>query len=333
MKDPSPLTEQEQADLVAYLDGELKGDAAERLEARISRDAAVRAEADSLKKAWDLLDFLPRPEPSANFTNRTLSRLGPVRTGAAKATGVAAVRPARLWQVLVGVGWLACVAAAGVGGYFLYEMLVPAPSPSQPSPDVRPQQSARNEEGPVRLSDLPADVKLFVSTKLWPMLTPDERDSLNKAEGKWPLYEHTLRDLAGKHEVLPPTPGKVYDSWDSLPPDWKTTFSRDHMGKHKLTFALRQKEKKWPDFALWMTEDVARFHRFRPQPPLGASRPRDFDQSVRDFIDKELTPKLTPEESKRLSAAEGKWPEYPRQLVSLARQYHLVVPGMMMPEF
>src|SRR4051794_1130478 len=74
-----PLSEQDRADLVAYLDGELTGEAARAVEARISLDPRVRAEAETLKRTWDLLDFLPRPEPSPSFTQRTLSKVAPVR--------------------------------------------------------------------------------------------------------------------------------------------------------------------------------------------------------------------------------------------------------------
>ena len=80
MTEPSPRNEQEQADLVAYLDGELTGEAARTLEAKLSLDPQARAEADALRRTWELLDYLPRPEPSARFTHRTLERLSPVRS-------------------------------------------------------------------------------------------------------------------------------------------------------------------------------------------------------------------------------------------------------------
>jgi hypothetical protein len=73
---PLPLTAQERADLVAYLDGELEGEAAQSMEAKISLDPRMRAEAESLKKAWDLLDFLPKPpDATSEFTEKTMSRL------------------------------------------------------------------------------------------------------------------------------------------------------------------------------------------------------------------------------------------------------------------
>ena len=63
-----PLKEEDREELVAYLDGELNEEAARQVEERISLDPKARAEADALKKAWDLLDYLPKPEPSPSRT-------------------------------------------------------------------------------------------------------------------------------------------------------------------------------------------------------------------------------------------------------------------------
>ena len=54
MTEPAHLSEQERADLVAYLDGELSGEAARAMEAKISLNPAIRAEADALRRAWEL---------------------------------------------------------------------------------------------------------------------------------------------------------------------------------------------------------------------------------------------------------------------------------------
>ncbi len=86
MSNPSVFSEKERADLVAYLDGELEGEAARSLEQKLALDPMARAEADTLKRTWDLLDFLPKKEPSPNFTHQTLSRLGPVPTASRQST-------------------------------------------------------------------------------------------------------------------------------------------------------------------------------------------------------------------------------------------------------
>lgn len=76
-----PAPDPFEAELVAYLDGELDPIAARQVEDRLARDPGARARAAELKKAFDLLDFLPKPEPSPTFTTRTLDRLPAVKSG------------------------------------------------------------------------------------------------------------------------------------------------------------------------------------------------------------------------------------------------------------
>ncbi len=105
----APLTEQERADLVAYLDGELTGPRAAALEARLRQNPAARAEAESLRQTWQLLDLLPRPEPPPDFTRKTLERIAPVRPSPRRAVRW------RPWAL--SVGWAAALAAAAATGY------------------------------------------------------------------------------------------------------------------------------------------------------------------------------------------------------------------------
>jgi anti-sigma factor RsiW len=112
MTKPNPLNEQEQADLVAYLDGELAGEAARALEVKLSLDPAARAEAEALKRTWGLLDYLPKPEPSPNFTHRTLEKMAPIRTMAAMPLWRSSRRP---WWI--GAGWVAAILTAATAGY------------------------------------------------------------------------------------------------------------------------------------------------------------------------------------------------------------------------
>ena len=123
------------AELVAFLDGELDPEAAEAVEAKISLDPTARAEADALKKTWDLLDHLPRPEPSRTFTERTLSRIepaaknqttatellpaksGPVSPASATATIPSPPRTSSR-RLFFAACWLIAVMGCGLTGYF-----------------------------------------------------------------------------------------------------------------------------------------------------------------------------------------------------------------------
>jgi anti-sigma factor RsiW len=119
MADRQPLSDADRADLIAYLDGELTGDARRRIETRLTSDPTLRLEADTLKRAWDMLEYLPRPGPSAEFATRTMDRVSAVSAPAAarstSSSGPASPprRGRRLWLV---VGWsLAGLVAVALG--------------------------------------------------------------------------------------------------------------------------------------------------------------------------------------------------------------------------
>ncbi len=80
---PDDAPDPAEAEIVAYLDGELDAAAARRVEARIASDPKLRARAEALKRSYDLLDFLPKPEPSPAFASRTLDKLPAVKSSPA----------------------------------------------------------------------------------------------------------------------------------------------------------------------------------------------------------------------------------------------------------
>ena len=133
------------AELVAYLDGELDPKAAEALATRLSLDPKLRAEADALQRAWDILDVLPRPQPSAAFASRTLSQVVPVPGGGSGTQLLVPSGPMAATLPLVpvrrsGAGfWLGSavlILAAGVGGYFGHRALAPPPTPVAVDPPL-----------------------------------------------------------------------------------------------------------------------------------------------------------------------------------------------------
>ena len=74
---------------VAYLDGELPEAATRELEQTLNSDPAARIEIEKLNRAWELLDLLPRPNLSEEFTSRTVTAL---RTGIQASDEVATPR-------------------------------------------------------------------------------------------------------------------------------------------------------------------------------------------------------------------------------------------------
>jgi len=130
MNKATPLTEEDRADLVAYLDGELGPSASSALEAKLSLDTQGRAEAEALRRTWNLLDYLPRPELSPRFTHDTLERLATISPKAPLSR-----RRWRAW--VVGTGWAAALLVAGTIG-FAGGRVLPwrEPAASEPTVDV-----------------------------------------------------------------------------------------------------------------------------------------------------------------------------------------------------
>ncbi|WP_439620442.1 anti-sigma factor family protein [Gemmata sp.] len=133
-----------EAELVAYLDGELDAEAARKIEARLAADPDARGRAAALKETFGLLDYLPRTEPSPTFATRTLERLPvvppPATRSGSQPTPVAAPSPSGATSGVVtpalsgsgsqflapppsswgrwAAGLVAAVCACGAAGYF-----------------------------------------------------------------------------------------------------------------------------------------------------------------------------------------------------------------------
>ena len=134
--EPEPLDD---AELIAYLDGELGDPEAQAIEAKLALDPVARSKATALKKTFDLLDFLPKPEPSVDFTTRTLTKLQPVVSG--QSVPAAVVTPTLSGLTLTtshpalgatsrfgwlgGIVWLAAAIVAALGGYAAHLALRP----------------------------------------------------------------------------------------------------------------------------------------------------------------------------------------------------------------
>jgi hypothetical protein len=178
---------------------------------------------------------------------------------------------------------------------------------------------------PVRLADLPAQVQNYVYKALLPLLSPDERERLWRAEGQSPLFARTLLELVDRHPAaLPGPPGPVNQK--ELPKEVKERLQQIGGKEAKLAGENRG---WWPDYAIAVTR-VIRAHGPMPR-ELGPSRPEEFPPAVQQFLKEQLLPKLKDKEKQRLASADGHWPEYPREVVHLARDHNLRVPGLVLP--
>ncbi len=121
---------------VAYLDDELDEQAKEAVEARLARDPEARAELDTLKQTWGMLDFLPRTSPSPDFTNRTLEKLSLEKVGMLSGSKSMPIAARRFPWVSV-AGWAAAIVVALGLGYATPYLLAPAPPDPAADPDEK----------------------------------------------------------------------------------------------------------------------------------------------------------------------------------------------------
>ncbi len=121
--DQQRLSIDERSNLVAYLDGELNDAESRRIATKLTQSLTARREVEALQKTWDLLDLLPKPKASEDFTARTMTvatqqpdnLVGTMATDIVRRIGVV----------------LTCLALAAVlfgVGYFFVLRLLPNPT-------------------------------------------------------------------------------------------------------------------------------------------------------------------------------------------------------------
>lgn len=165
-------------------------------------------------------------------------------------------------------------------------------------------------------------------------LTPEESRRLEfihketERDRAWFQYGAVLLELADRHPSLPePKDGPTITQIDHLPKAVQSELARK-----PLVFQnrIRPTLGKWPEFALAINAEN-RIQKLGTHPPLGPSRPGEFREPVERFLTDALNPKLTPIQILELKRLEGRWPEYPRKMLELAKVYDLSVPGVSLP--
>jgi hypothetical protein len=68
---------------------------------------------------------------------------------------------------------------------------------------MTPVRQPRRDK-PARLSEFPQDVQTFVRDSLMRQLSAEEREQMEKTEGRWPDYPRKVLELARKHKLVRP---------------------------------------------------------------------------------------------------------------------------------
>jgi hypothetical protein len=119
------LTDEERTNLVAFLDGEVDETLAQKLEEKVARSVSVRKEVEALEKTWELLDWLPQPEATADFATQTISRIHSQQLQAELMEGRVKFGAAIVVKVMA---WAACIAALASIGFTSLRYAWPDPN-------------------------------------------------------------------------------------------------------------------------------------------------------------------------------------------------------------
>lgn len=106
-------------DLVAYLDGELSGEEAARIERLINEDPLVRLEVQRLAATWDWLDVLERPTVDEDFTRTTIEMVA--RSAVSEVAQQEVVRRQRT-IFLAGLAVLGAILSAAAGYWLAFSL-------------------------------------------------------------------------------------------------------------------------------------------------------------------------------------------------------------------
>jgi anti-sigma factor RsiW len=123
--DQQRLSPADRENLVAYIDGELNEAEARAISTKLTHSVTARREIELLEITWKLLDNLPMPRATGEFTARTLSEAeGPGGSGKGRDGIVRRLAVQVLATVLVVIG----TTATFLGGYAATTRLWPHPT-------------------------------------------------------------------------------------------------------------------------------------------------------------------------------------------------------------
>ncbi len=142
--------------LVAYLDGELNERDMQELDDVLTRHPDARADVEQLRQTWDLLDVLPRPAVTEEFSAQTLATIQVIRDD----EPAAASRWPR--RGLLAIAWTVLLSVSAVAGVLLVDRWRPDPTDSLIARlSVLERFEAYREIGTVKFITALADTKRF----------------------------------------------------------------------------------------------------------------------------------------------------------------------------
>jgi hypothetical protein len=192
------------------------------------------------------------------------------------------------------------------------------------------KELVENKPLPTKPDELDYNSRIYVTEFLARLLSKDELERLKKAEGQWPRYPRTLVELADKHP--PALPSETAPrTYAELPRPVQIAFGKK--GPLKATVLekrLKPFEGRYPDFAVHLTKFAAENNVLFPA-EWWPSTLRGLTPPMQEFVERKLKLALDPKERRELVEAEGKWPEYPLAIKTLAAAHDLPVPWHGLP--
>jgi hypothetical protein len=304
-----PMNDERREELIAYLDGELDARSARRVEEQLTRDARLRAEAESLRQAWQFLDYLPETKPSASFTSQTLQRLSgiqaPAQVDVVPLTG-------RRWVPLA--AWTGLALAAAVLSYL--------------------SVAASARKAPKERANLPADTaqKAELSAEDWLAQQPKAyRDELARLPAE--TKASRIAEFKSQERLRDDDWNGAIEHWDSavarrmlLNPmplqraDFRLAIEL-HVAALEPLLSPRQRQRlgsppksldldQWKPYLTKLVDLSDRYPvKLPPSPRIGPRRFEELPTAVRSRMPFLKVPG-NEQLAQRIAAATGKWPEY-----------------------
>jgi hypothetical protein len=178
-------------------------------------------------------------------------------------------------------------------------------------------------------------VRDYVTDYLMPYLSDAEKKQLEAAENKWPDYPQALVAIASKRpSALPPAnKADLPVHFTQLPTPIQTRLAPPDKksGKKKMGQELKKFEGR-PEFVGKVVEIGTKKGSQPFAHEFWASYQHSLEPPMKEFVTKQLIPKLDTKDRADLQHYEGRWPYYPETIQELSKKHNLSPPWHILPE-